>query len=140
MICYGFLYSIDQPTNLFPSIHCLVSWFCFIGIKDREDIPKWYKVFSCIFAIMVFVSTQVTKQHYLVDVVGGVLIAELTFRISRRVGAYLYVQRFYEKINSSIARQAMGNGGIRLQSKKKNLLHIAILILLVIIILSFVSG
>lgn len=98
-----FLYSIDQPTNLFPSIHCLVSWFCFIGIKDREDIPKWYKVFSCIFAIMVFVSTQVTKQHYLVDVVGGVLIAELTFRISRRVGAYLYVQRFYEKINSWIA-------------------------------------
>ncbi|MFR5832103.1 MAG: phosphatidic acid phosphatase, partial [Lachnospiraceae bacterium] len=27
-----FLYKIDAPTNLFPSIHCLVSWFCFIGI------------------------------------------------------------------------------------------------------------
>lgn len=100
-----FLYSIDQPTNLFPSIHCLVSWFCFIGIKNRNDIPKWYKGFSCIFAILVFISTQVTKQHYLVDVAGGVLLAEITFYISRRTEAYRYVKKFYERINSWIATE-----------------------------------
>lgn len=27
------LYSIDAADNLFPSIHCLVSWFCFLGIR-----------------------------------------------------------------------------------------------------------
>ena len=41
-----FLYKIDAPTNLFPSIHCLVSWFCFIGIISDGKIPKWYKVMS----------------------------------------------------------------------------------------------
>ena len=97
------LYSIDQPTNLFPSIHCLVSWFCFIGIKDRTDIPRWYKGFSCIFAILIFISTQVTKQHYFIDIVGGVLLAEVTLGISRRVQAYQYVQTFYERINAWIA-------------------------------------
>ncbi len=97
------LYSIDQPTNLFPSIHCLVSWFCFIGIKKRTDIPVWYKGFSCIFAVLVFVSTQVTKQHYLVDVIGGVLLAEVTYRVSHRIEAYRYVQKFYEKINLWLA-------------------------------------
>ena len=96
------LYSIDQPPNLFPSIHCLVSWFCFIGIKDRTDIPVWYKSFSCVFAILIFISTQVTKQHYLIDIAGGVLLAEVTFRISRRVQAYRYVQKFYERINAWI--------------------------------------
>ena len=96
------LYSIDQPTNLFPSIHCLMSWFCFIGIKDRTDIPVWYKSFSCVFAILIFISTQVTKQHYLIDIAGGVLLAEVTFRISRRVQAYRYVQKFYERINAWI--------------------------------------
>ena len=30
-----FLYGLDQPTNLFPSIHCLVSWFCYTGIRGR---------------------------------------------------------------------------------------------------------
>lgn len=39
----GWLYSIDAADNLFPSIHCLVSWFCFLGIKDQKRIPAWYK-------------------------------------------------------------------------------------------------
>ena len=32
----GWLYSIDAADNLFPSIHCLVSWFCFLG--DRKSV------------------------------------------------------------------------------------------------------
>ena len=31
----GMIYSIDEPTRLFPSIHCLVSWFCYIGIRGQ---------------------------------------------------------------------------------------------------------
>ena len=34
-----FLYGLDQPTNLFPSIHCLVSWFCYTGIRGRKEVP-----------------------------------------------------------------------------------------------------
>ena len=48
-----FLYAIDQPANLFPSIHCLVSWMCYIGIRGNKKIPAWYRAFSCIFAILV---------------------------------------------------------------------------------------
>ena len=33
------LYSIDAADNLFPSIHCLVSWFCYLGIRGRKEIP-----------------------------------------------------------------------------------------------------
>ena len=36
------LYSIDAADNLFPSIHCLVSWFCYLGIRGRKEIPRWY--------------------------------------------------------------------------------------------------
>lgn len=41
-----FLYGLDQPTNLFPSIHCLVSWFCYTGIRGRKEVPAWYRAFS----------------------------------------------------------------------------------------------
>lgn len=27
-----FLYAVDPPTNLLPSIHCMASWFCYIGL------------------------------------------------------------------------------------------------------------
>ncbi len=90
-----FIYQIDPATNLFPSIHCLVSWFCFIGIRSSKKIPLWYKAFSCIFAILVFASTQFTKQHYLIDIAGGVLIAELCYYIAFHTQIYVIIKRFF---------------------------------------------
>lgn len=94
-----FLYQIDQPTNLFPSIHCLVSWMCYIGIRGNKKVPRWYQVFSCIFALLVVISTQTTKQHYIADAVGGLLIAEILFALNKRINAYRYVQRFFDSIH-----------------------------------------
>lgn len=78
------LYTVDAADNLFPSIHCLVSWLCFVGIRGRKDIPRWYRVFSCMMAILVFVSTLTTKQHVLIDVAGGVVLAEFCFYLAAR--------------------------------------------------------
>ncbi len=89
----NFIYRIDPATNLFPSIHCLVSWFCFVGIRGSKKLPLWYKVFSCIFAVLVFASTQFTKQHYLIDVVGGIVIAEVCFYIANHTKIYVRLKR-----------------------------------------------
>ncbi|MDD7266704.1 MAG: phosphatase PAP2 family protein [Lachnospiraceae bacterium] len=78
----AFIYRIDEPVNLFPSIHCLVSWFCYIGIRGRREIPKWYQIFSAVFAGLVFLSTQFTKQHVWIDIIGGVLLAEISWWLS----------------------------------------------------------
>lgn len=94
-----FLYSIDQPANLFPSIHCLVSWMCYIGIRGNQKVPVWYRGFSCIFALLVVISTQTTKQHYIVDAVAGILIAEVLLALNKRISAYRYVQNFFDRIN-----------------------------------------
>jgi membrane-associated phospholipid phosphatase len=97
-----FLYSIDQPANLFPSIHCLVSWMCYIGIRGNQKVPAWYRAFSCVFALLVVVSTQTTKQHYIADAVAGILLAEILFALNKRISAYRYVQTFFEKINAKL--------------------------------------
>ena len=60
------LYSIDAADNLFPSIHCLVSWFCFLGIRGRQEIPKWYQYLSCVIAVCVFLSTLMTGMWQVV--------------------------------------------------------------------------
>lgn len=93
------LWETDAPVNLFPSIHCLVSWFCYIGIRGKKQIPRWYQWFSCIFAIAVCVSTQTTKQHYLVDVLGGVAAAEFCYWLSGRAFLYKGIMCFFENIN-----------------------------------------
>lgn len=97
-----YVYTLDPPTNLFPSIHCLVSWFCFIGIRRSKKIPLWYKVFSCIFAILVCMSTQFTKQHYLIDVAGAILLAELCFFVSCHSKIYAGLERFFDRVGQRI--------------------------------------
>lgn len=71
-----FLYSMDAADNLFPSIHCLVSWLCYIGIRGNKKVPQWIRTTFCICAIAVFISTLTTKQHVIYDVVAGVLLIE----------------------------------------------------------------
>lgn len=73
------LYQIDSADNLFPSIHCLTSWFCYIGIRGRKELPRWYRMLSFMMAIAVFISTLTTRQHVLIDVAGGILLAEATW-------------------------------------------------------------
>ncbi len=97
-----FLYRIDQPVNLFPSIHCIVSWFCYTGIRGRKEIPAWYRAFSCFFALLVVLSTQFTKQHYIADAAAGITLAEILFQINRRTSWYRFVQRFFTWINEKI--------------------------------------
>lgn len=93
-----YIYTVDPATNLFPSIHCMVSWFCFIGIRKSEKISRWYKVFSCVMALVICASTQFTKQHYMIDIAGGILIAEVCFWIANHTGLYRYIEFIYDKI------------------------------------------
>lgn len=92
-----FLYTIDSADNLFPSIHCLVSWYCYAGMRGRAEISKGYRASSLIFALLVCVSTLVTKQHVIVDVIAGVGFAELTWQISRRINGYKFYTLFEKK-------------------------------------------
>lgn len=93
------VYTVDQSANLFPSIHCLVSWFCYIGIRRQKSVPKWYQRFSAIFAILVCASTQFTKQHYIIDVIGGLVLAEVCYQIGLRTKIYEKVCNFWTRIN-----------------------------------------
>lgn len=77
-----FLYWVDTPDGLFPSIHCFASWFCFIAVRGQKKCPLWYRIFSCIFALMVFLSTLTTKQHVIADVVSAVLLVELCYYLT----------------------------------------------------------
>ena len=88
------IYRMDDPNMLFPSIHCLDSWFCFRGAMRTEGTPGWYRAFCLVFALMVFASTLLIKQHMCLDVLGGVAVLELGLFISDRLRA----GRLYERL------------------------------------------
>ena len=91
------IYASDAPDNLFPSIHCLESWICFLAIRDEEKVPAWIKTAAFVLAFLICLSTLFTKQHVFVDMIAGVMIADFAWnlgtpefvrslRLNRRLG------------------------------------------------------
>lgn len=78
-------YRIDAPVNLFPSIHCLVSWLCWAGVRNRKELPRRYRRSAFWMAAAVCVSTLTTKQHVLWDAAGGIALAEFSYWAAGRL-------------------------------------------------------
>jgi len=66
------LYLVDKPTNLFPSLHVSMA---FLFAKAVAYVrPKW-NPWMVGWATLVAASTLFIRQHYLVDVIGGIIMA-----------------------------------------------------------------
>lgn len=87
-----FIYWIDEPVNLFPSIHCLESWIIF-RVTNSLNLPKGYKIFSFIFAILVFASVVFVKQHVFIDIIGGIIVVEIGLYLSRKLNAKVVLEK-----------------------------------------------
>ena len=80
-----YIYQMDAADNFFPSIHCLESWVCFRGAMQMKKAGPWYRYFTLLFSLLVFASTVLIKQHAAVDILAGVLTAEIGQQIVRKI-------------------------------------------------------
>ncbi|MBE6121274.1 MAG: phosphatase PAP2 family protein [Erysipelotrichaceae bacterium] len=74
----GVVYAADgseRAFNLFPSFHCIISAYCYLGVRKQPEISKGYQMFSLLAAVLICFSTVFTKQHYIIDVIGGIAIS-----------------------------------------------------------------
>lgn len=97
-----FLYAVDRPSNLFPSIHCLLSWLCFISTRKLKSIRIIYRILIFVITILICISTQVLKQHYLVDFVAAVILSEVVYFALGFSKLVNKVRRFCDRITSKI--------------------------------------
>lgn len=85
-ILVNFIYSTDIPANnLFPSFHCFISWNIYLSIRGNKDVPIFYRIGYLVFALFVCASTVFVKQHFFVDIIAGMILAEITFFIARKI-------------------------------------------------------
>lgn len=75
------LYSADPPYNCFPSLHVAHS---FVSALTCYRLHRRMGVALVIAALLVGVSTLYTKQHYVLDVVAGILLACVAYAIFLR--------------------------------------------------------
>ncbi len=83
----AYLYSIDTPTNICPSIHVYNSIGCNIALHNNSVSKKHRGICaaSAILSTLIILSTMFIKQHSLIDV---------TTAIAMALAMYLIVYRF----------------------------------------------
>jgi len=96
----GIAYAADSPVNLFPSFHCFTSWMCFVGVRGAKEANLSLKIASFFAALLIFASTMLVKQHYFVDFIPSVIIAELFWYLSCKTKMYMPFERFLKRIFS----------------------------------------
>lgn len=96
------IYSLDTPDNLFPSIHCVESWLCFRGAIRAKKVGKAYKAANLIFTLLVFASVVLVKQHLVVDIISGLLVAEL----GQLLAPAIHADALLKRINSRFLGKA----------------------------------
>lgn len=81
-----FLYSVDATTNCFPSLHVSVTiTISYYLLKQIKSYNSKLSAAVIIWAIMICLSTLTTKQHYLVDVIGGSFVSLFSILIVKRI-------------------------------------------------------
>ncbi len=83
-----FIYNFDTPTNVFPSEHAVGTTAALLALWDCGYMKR-HRLGGCLFLLwgaLIIASTALTKQHALIDLPAGILLALIG-------GAFVYRKR-----------------------------------------------
>lgn len=75
-----YLYKLDEPTNCFPSLH--VTLAILVGLYASHHKALMLQMTLWSWSILIILSTLTFKQHYVLDVLGGVFVAIVAHRLT----------------------------------------------------------
>jgi PAP2 superfamily. len=84
------LYKTDTSTNILPSIHVFNTIGVHIAIADSKELGKNKLITNCSLLLMISIilATMFLKQHSVIDVISGILLAVICY-----VLVYKYPQK-----------------------------------------------
>ncbi len=73
-----FLYDFDPPYNCFPSLHLA---YATLAALTCARVHRGLGLFAVMWTALIGMSTLYTKQHYVVDVVAGIVLAAMAHAV-----------------------------------------------------------
>ena len=95
-----FLYDADPPYNCFPSIHVAHSFVSALACYRVHRTLGWITL-SC--ASLVALSTLFTKQHYVADLIAGILLALAAYAVFLRGYARVKIPELERRVAPALA-------------------------------------
>ena len=76
---FELIYWLDQPHNLFPSLH--VALTSIVMIMLLPGASAWLRLTLQIWWVLLCLSVVLVHQHHLLDIIGGLVLAGLLWRL-----------------------------------------------------------
>lgn len=77
------VYYKDTATNVFPSIHVFNSIGIFCTVENSPSLKEKRKIhlFALVITLLIIASTMLIKQHSVIDVFGGIIMAAYSYSL-----------------------------------------------------------
>ena len=80
-----FIYSVDNVVCACPSFHCFCSTIVVLALFECEGIKDITIYINELFSVLVYISTLLTKQHVIIDIPFGILLAFVAMSLSKKI-------------------------------------------------------
>jgi membrane-associated phospholipid phosphatase len=81
-----FLKTADMGGNAFPSLHVAFAAYTAVAMAGELRslrVPRWLRIFNWAWCVAIVYSTLATRQHVVIDVAGGLLLAWTAVQMCR---------------------------------------------------------
>lgn len=76
---FAFLWAVDLPHNLFPSLHVALSGLVVAALFRQS--PAWARLLLCLWLVAMCFAVVLVHQHHVADILGGLLVAWASQRL-----------------------------------------------------------
>lgn len=93
------IYRSAGPRNALPSMHTLMSWIAILGARLDKKMPLVHKIIIWVLSLAIIISTQTLKQHYVIDLIVAIALAEGAFWIFRNSRFAKWLEVKFSRLN-----------------------------------------
>lgn len=86
---YSHLYILDNPRNLFPSLHVTYATLYFLSCLNIFK-SSTVRILFGVWIAFIIISTLFTHQHHIVDILSGILLGSITYIVSSKLFPDVY--------------------------------------------------
>lgn len=79
--------------NCCPSLHSVIGIYTMISLIGIKKLPVWSKILSIVCGLGIILSTLFIKQHYVLDVICGILTATIIYMVTYIAQHYYYKKK-----------------------------------------------
>ena len=78
-------FAADYPAiNCFPSLHCVDTFIVVYSICGSRSMKLWVKCVVLLVSVLIVLSILFTKQHYVVDIFGALIVVAIVVFIDKK--------------------------------------------------------